>query len=134
MITRRSVSLAGGLGLVLAGMRDRAEAENGPRRVGVQGITEALGVPFFAALKQGMRELGWQEGKDIEYRFAYTDGVAARNDALIAELIAQSVHVLVVLSLSGILCVRHSMTTRSMNATQDEDRCGGQGGAAANSG
>ena len=37
-------------------------------------------------------------------------------------------------SLSGILCARHSMTTRSMNATQDEDRCGGPGGAAANSG
>jgi hypothetical protein len=37
-------------------------------------------------------------------------------------------------SLSGILCARHSMTTRSMNATQDEDRYGGQGGGAANSG
>jgi len=37
-------------------------------------------------------------------------------------------------SLSGILCARHSMTTRSMNARQDEDRCGGQDGAAANSG
>jgi IS5 family transposase len=37
-------------------------------------------------------------------------------------------------SLSGILCARHSMTTRSMNATQDKDRCGGQDGAAANSG
>jgi Transposase DNA-binding len=35
-------------------------------------------------------------------------------------------------SLSEFLCVRHSMTTRSMNATQDkDDRCGGQGGAAA---
>ena len=35
-------------------------------------------------------------------------------------------------SLSEILCVRHSMSTRSMNATQDEDdRYGGQGGAAA---
>lgn len=37
-------------------------------------------------------------------------------------------------SLSGILCARHSMTTRSMNATQYEDRCGGQGSGAANSG
>ncbi|WP_397534270.1 hypothetical protein, partial [Roseateles sp.] len=32
-------------------------------------------------------------------------------------------------NLSEILCVRHSMSTRSMNATQDEDdRHGGQGG------
>ena len=38
------------------------------------------------------------------------------------------------LSLSEILCVRHSMSIRSMNATQDEDdRLGGPGGAAANS-
>jgi putative ABC transport system substrate-binding protein len=111
MITRRSVSLAGGLGLVLAGMRDRAEAENGPRRVGVQGIKEAAGVPFFAALKQGMRELGWHEGKDIEYRVAYTDGVAARNDALIAELIAQSVHVLVVLGTDGTRAAQRATKT-----------------------
>ena len=35
-------------------------------------------------------------------------------------------------SLSETLCVRHSMSTRSMNATQDEDhRSSGQGGAAA---
>jgi hypothetical protein len=38
------------------------------------------------------------------------------------------------LSLSGFLCARHSMTQRSMNATQDQDRCGGPSGAAANSG
>jgi hypothetical protein len=37
----------------------------------------------------------------------------------------------VALSLSGILRVRHSMTQRSMNAPQDEHRCGGQSGAAA---
>lgn len=35
------------------------------------------------------------------------------------------------MSLSEVLCVRHSMSTRSMNATQDEDnRSSGQGGAA----
>ncbi|MDC8787263.1 hypothetical protein PRZ01_18905, partial [Paucibacter sp. hw1] len=35
-------------------------------------------------------------------------------------------------SLSEILCVRHSMSTRSMNATQDKNhRYGGPGGAAA---
>jgi pimeloyl-ACP methyl ester carboxylesterase len=36
-------------------------------------------------------------------------------------------------SLSGFLCARHSMTQRSMNATQDEDRHGGPSGAAAHS-
>lgn len=37
-------------------------------------------------------------------------------------------------SLAGILCARRSMTRRSMNAAQDEDRYGGQDGAGANSG
>jgi hypothetical protein len=38
-------------------------------------------------------------------------------------------------SLSGILCTRHSMTRRSMYATQDQDRCGGtSSGDAADSG
>ena len=37
-------------------------------------------------------------------------------------------------SLSESLCARHSMTTRSMNATQDQARHGGPSGAAADSG
>jgi hypothetical protein len=53
-----------------------------------------------------MRELGWQEGKDIEYRFVYANGAVERYDALIAELLAQQVDVIVVTSTQA--CRRHS--------------------------
>jgi putative ABC transport system substrate-binding protein len=58
--------------------------------------SEAQIAPNLAALKQGMNELGWQEGRDIEYRFVYANGIADRYDALVDELIAKRVEVIVV--------------------------------------
>jgi len=37
--------------------------------------------------KQGMRDLGWQEGKNLEYQFLYADGVVDRLDAMAGELV-----------------------------------------------
>ena len=69
------------------------------RRVGILTATsETLAAPLVAALKQGMRERGWQEGKDIEYRFVSANGIVDRYDALVAELMAQKVEVIVVSS------------------------------------
>jgi putative ABC transport system substrate-binding protein len=46
--------------------------------------------------KQGMRDLGWQEGKDVEYRFLYADGRVDRLDAMAAELVRRAVDIIVV--------------------------------------
>ena len=73
--------------------------------------SEALAAPFLAALKQGMRELGWQEGKDIEYRFVYANGAVERYDALVAELLAQQVDVLVVTSTQGVQAAQRATQT-----------------------
>jgi putative ABC transport system substrate-binding protein len=43
------------------------------------------------AFKQGMSDLGWTEGKNVEYRFVYADGAADRLNALAGELIRQRV-------------------------------------------
>lgn len=43
-------------------------------------------MPYLAALKQCMRELGWQEGKNIEYRFVPANGMTEWYGALAAAL------------------------------------------------
>jgi hypothetical protein len=107
LITRRRISSAAGLGLIAASSFCFGQSRTTRRRVGaLTASSEALAAPFLAALKQGMRELGWQEGKDIEYRFVYANGTVERYDALIAELLAQQVDVIVVTSTQA--CRRHS--------------------------
>ena len=48
-----------------------------------------------AAFTQGMQDLGWVEGNNIEYRFAYAAGDVDRLDGLASELIGQRVDVIV---------------------------------------
>ncbi len=43
-----------------------------------------------------MRDLGWQEGKNVTYQTAYADGDVSRLDVLASGLIAQKVDVIVV--------------------------------------
>ena len=48
------------------------------------------------ALRLGMRDLGWLEGQNVEYRYGFADGHVERLDALVSELVAQKVDVIVV--------------------------------------
>ena len=69
MITRRSVVLAGGIGLLTAHALGRAQPAATIRRVGWLSFgSEATVANLYAPLKQGMEELGWLEGKNVEYR------------------------------------------------------------------
>jgi putative ABC transport system substrate-binding protein len=66
------------------------------RRVGLLASGSKAGsAPFYATFIQGMRDLGWVEGKNIEYLFDYADGDVDRLEALAGELVAQKVDVIV---------------------------------------
>jgi putative tryptophan/tyrosine transport system substrate-binding protein len=68
-----------------------------PRRVGSLSIaSQAAAAPFYDAFKDGMRELGWVEGRNVAYRFLFADGRMDRLDALAGELLAQGMEVIVV--------------------------------------
>lgn len=111
MITRRKISLAAGFGLI-ASSAGFGQSTKARRRVGaLTASSEALAAPFLAALKQGMRELGWQEGKDIEYRFVYANGAVERYDTLIADLLAQKVEVIVVTSTQAVQAAQRATQT-----------------------
>jgi len=98
VITRRTVVLAGGIGLLTAhrlGIGQPVVVTI--RRVGWLTVgAEASRAHLLATLKQGMQDLGWQEGKNIEYRIVRADGDMSRLDASASELLRQNVDVIVV--------------------------------------
>ncbi len=97
MITRRVVLLAGGVSLLVAHRLSLGQPAATIRRVGWLSMgSEATVANLDAAFKQGMRELGWLEGKNVEYRIVYAGGDANRLDALARELIGQQVEVILV--------------------------------------
>ena len=97
MITRRRFTLAGGIGLLVAHALSRGQPAATIRRVGWLSLgSEANVAHLYVAFKQGMDDLGWQEGKNVEYRFVYADGDVDRLEALANDLLAQQVDVIVV--------------------------------------
>lgn len=58
--------------------------------------SEAAIARLRAASTQGIQELGWREGKNIEYRFAYADGEVDRSDPPASDLVGQNVEAVVV--------------------------------------
>jgi len=74
VITRRTVLLAGGIGLLMAHPLGRGQSAATIRRVGWLSLgTKASTAEVYAAFKQGMHDLGWLEGKNVEYQIVYAD-------------------------------------------------------------
>ncbi len=95
MMDRRSVALAGGIGLLAVHRLSHGQPAETMRRVGLLAlVSEAAGAHVWAAFKQGMQDHGWLEGKNVEYRFVTAEGDASRFDALARELIEQKVDVI----------------------------------------
>jgi putative ABC transport system substrate-binding protein len=97
VITRRSVLLAGGISLLAANRFSHAQPAATIRRVGLLLFAAETGsTQLRAAFKQGMRDLGWLEGKNVEYLSVSAEGDVNRVDALANELVVQQVEVIVV--------------------------------------
>jgi len=95
VITRRSVLLAGSIGLLIAHRLSLGQPAAAVRRVGWLSLgTKAGTAEVYAAFRQGMHDLGWLEGKNVEYQIAYADADVGRLDALASELINQKVDVI----------------------------------------
>ena len=89
--------MAGGLSL-LAGVRP-SRAQTALRRVGFLGISSpAAAGQVIEALKQGLRDFGWREGGNFEYRLVFAGSDESRLDGLVAELIGQKVEAIVAAS------------------------------------
>jgi len=97
VITRRGVLLAGGIGLLVVGKPSRGQLAANLRHVGCLSLgSKADTADFYAALKQGMKDFGWLEGKNVEYEIVYADSDVGRLDALANDLVSRKVDVIVV--------------------------------------
>lgn len=96
MISRRKISLAGGASLLAAHRLGKGQTGAPLRRVACSRYgAEAQSQLTRQAFLQGMRELGWQEGKNVEYRFHYANFDLRRLDAFLSESLAWKAEVIV---------------------------------------
>lgn len=94
MTTRRHFLIAAGSGLMGAGIP--APAQQNAFRIGwISPSAEAVGAQFLDALRLGLRDLGFVEGRNLVLDARWGDDSPARIDSQVAELVAAKPHVIV---------------------------------------
>jgi putative ABC transport system substrate-binding protein len=89
-----------------------ARAQGGIPRVGFMGnSTAALEVNLVVSFRDGLRELGYEEGRNIAIEYRWADGRYERFAALVAELIAAKVDVIVTAGTPAALAVKKATST-----------------------
>ena len=83
------------LGLFAAPLAVNAQQVGKVPRIGVIGELSPAD-PFLAAFRQGLRELGYAEGKNIVVEYRYAHGMVDRVPEIVAELIRLKVDLLMV--------------------------------------
>src|SRR4030095_5536134 len=83
-----------------------AEAQQ-PTKVPRIGFVSGIGGPSnpgpnVVGFRQGLRDFGYIEGKNILVEYRYTEGKGDRNPSLVAELVQLNVDVLLLTTLPGI--------------------------------
>jgi len=86
-------------------------ASNAIRKIGVVTLGAPQSAPIFLAFITGLSELGYEPGKNIILEFRYAQGRADRLPALIAELFAQNIEILVVESIAAAAAARNALQT-----------------------
>jgi putative ABC transport system substrate-binding protein len=99
---RRAVTLAAGA-FAVSIAPCFAQAPSPSRRVGILLRSSAATVAdAIAAFRRKLSDLGWSEGRDIEYRVASADGQADRVDAMVTDMVAWRPEVVVVAHVSWV--------------------------------
>ena len=81
-------------------------------RIGFMGnSTAVLEANLLDAFREGLRELGYEEGRNIEIEFRWADGRYDKFPSLVAELIAANVDVIVTAGTPASLAVKKASTT-----------------------
>ena len=111
MVTRRLFLLMGGIGVIAAHPLSRGEPASVIHRVGVLLTLPEATNAHLRAFSQAMRDLGWLEGTNIEYRIVSAGGDVDRLDALANELIRHNVELIVAASSAGTRAAQRATTT-----------------------
>jgi putative ABC transport system substrate-binding protein len=100
-------SLAGALAVPLA-----AGAQQGAKvyRIGVMSVSSAANV-YLDAFRQGLRELGWMEGKNIELEIRAAEGKQERLPAIAAELVRLRVDIIFAPNGPSVMAAKNATTS-----------------------
>jgi putative tryptophan/tyrosine transport system substrate-binding protein len=103
-------SLAGGL--LAAPLAAEAQQAGKVYRIGFLGnSTEALEANLVGPFREGLRERGYVEGRDLTIEYRWAEGAYERFPALIAELIALKSDIIVTAGTPAALAVKRATTT-----------------------
>jgi putative tryptophan/tyrosine transport system substrate-binding protein len=111
MRRRAFITLLGGAAAAWP-LAARAQQAQGRPLIGVLSpISAALAARNMDALRQGLRELGYVEGRNIAFEFRYADGDLRRLPALAAELVALQPALIIAGSAPGAVAARGATRT-----------------------
>jgi putative tryptophan/tyrosine transport system substrate-binding protein len=99
------------LSMVLAPVGGQAQPTGSVARVGLLTTNVATGLHLIVAFREGLRDLGYVEGRSLVLEMRDAGGVPERLPALAAELVALKVDVLVTSGRDGALAARQATTT-----------------------
>jgi putative ABC transport system substrate-binding protein len=108
----RRAFLAGAAALLAAPLAAEAQQAGKVYRVGFLGnSTAALEANLVGPFREGLRELGYVEGQNIAIEYRWAEGQYERFPALIAELLARKVDVIVTAGTPASLAVKKATTS-----------------------
>jgi len=101
------------LAFLLLVMTLQVEAQPGARiyRIGVLGSGSRPSPTALSPLKEGLRELGWAEGKNLVFELRYAEGVQDRLAGLAAELVNLKVDVILTYGTTAAVAARDATST-----------------------
>ena len=98
--------------LVLCGAAEAQQAKKGPRVVFVgPGSATSSNATYYDSLRQGLRDLGYIEGKNIFIEARYAEGKQDQLFDLAAELVKSKVNVIDTTTTPGVLAVNKATST-----------------------
>jgi putative ABC transport system substrate-binding protein len=82
-----------------------------PRIGFLSAATSGVSSPLLDAFRQGLRELGWVEGRNIVVDYRLTEGRSDRLPDLAAELVQLKVDIIVTEATQGVAAAKNATTT-----------------------
>jgi ABC-type uncharacterized transport system substrate-binding protein len=121
---RYAILAIGAVLLAVPGGSEAQQPENVPRIGFLAAVSHAANSVRFEAFREGLRELGYVEGKNIRIEWRYADGKPDRLPALAAELVHLKVDVIVTGGSTATRPAKDATRTIPIVMAQDTDPVG----------
>ena len=96
-----------------------------PKKIPVVGYvssnTPSSPGPLLGSFRQGLRDLGYIEGKNILIEYRYTEGNNNRSPSLVTELVQLKVDLLVIPTVPGMIAAKHATKTTPIVIVSNAD-------------